>query len=76
MLDLVLNWGDFLYFPEDKSTYIPAFIKLCIMIIVCVIVFKVVRNISAKEAEKAKLIEQEMIKKHVNPSPKTEDKSE
>jgi hypothetical protein len=65
MTQFVLNWG-FLYIPEDKSTYIPAFIKLCIMVLVCVFVFKWLRKLSAKEAAKAELLEQEMLAKRVN----------
>jgi flagellar biosynthesis/type III secretory pathway M-ring protein FliF/YscJ len=66
MTQFVLNWGNFLYFPEDKSTYLPAFMKLLVMVLVCVAVFKLFRNISAKEAEKAKALEQDLLKKRVN----------
>ena len=56
----------FLYFPEDKTTYIPAFMKLLIMVLICVYVFKWLRKLSAKEAAKAELLEQEMLAKRVN----------
>lgn len=62
MTHLVLNWG-FLYFPEDKSTYIPAVIELLLIILLCVLVFRVFRKISAKEAAKAERLEQEMKSK-------------
>lgn len=65
MTHLVLNWGNFLYFPEDKSTYLPAAIELLLIIIFCVFVFKFVRKISAKEAAKAKRLEQEILNKKV-----------
>ena len=73
LTQIVLNWGNFLYFPEDKSTYIPAFIKLLLMVLVCVMVFKLFRKLSAKEAAKAELLEQEMLKKRVNTQKKLED---
>ena len=73
MTQIVLNWGNFLYFPEDKSTYIPAFIKLLLMVLVCVMVFKFLRKLSAKEAAKAELLEQEMLAKRVNTKQKLND---
>ncbi len=73
MTQFVLNWGNFLYFPEDKSTYLPAFIKLLIMVLVCVSVFKWLRKLSEKEAAKAELLEQEMLTKRVNAPSKLED---
>ena len=73
MTQFVLNWGNFLYFPEDKSTYLPAFIKLLLMVLVCVMVFKFLRKLSAKEAAKAELLEQEMLEKRVNTQSKLED---
>ena len=73
MTQFVLNWGEFLYFPKDKSTYLPAFIKLLLMVLVCVMVFKFLRKLSAKEAAKAELLEQEMIAKRVNAPSKLKD---
>ena len=73
MTQFVLNWGNFLYFPEDKSTYLPAFIKLLLMVLVCVMVFKFLRKLSAKEAAKAELLEQEMLAKRVNAPSKLKD---
>ena len=73
LTQIVLNWGNFLYFPEDKSTYIPAFTKLLLMVLVCVMVFKFLRKLSAKEAAKAELLEQEMLEKRVNKQRKLED---
>lgn len=73
MTQFVLNWGEFLYFPKDKSTYLPAFIKLLLMVLVCVMVFKFLRKLSAKEAAKAELLEQEMLAKRVNTQQKLKD---
>lgn len=74
MTQFVLNWG-FLYFPEDKSTYLPAIMQLLIMVLICVAVFRLFRKISAREAEKAKALEQEMLNKRVNNQAKLEDTS-
>lgn len=72
MTQFVLNFG-FFYIPEDKSTYLPAFIKLLLMVLVCVMVFKFLRKLSAKEAAKAELLEQEMLAKRVNTQQKLKD---
>ena len=71
MTQFVLNWG-FLYIPKDKSTYIPAFIELLLMVLVCVMVFRFLRKLSTKEAAKAELLEQEMLAKRVNTQQKLE----
>lgn len=56
MNHLIFNW-EFLYFPEDKSAYIPAFIQFVIMLVICVLVFKWVRRLANKQAEEAKVLE-------------------
>ena len=57
MTELVLNWGNFLYFPEDKSTYLPAFIQLAIMVLIAVLLFRWLRKFSTKQAEEAQKLE-------------------
>ena len=47
----------FLYFPEDKSEYIPAVIKLIIFMILAAFAMKWVINISKREEKKAKELE-------------------
>lgn len=44
----------YLYFPEDKSEYIPAFFSMAIFMIACVLTFIAVKKYSKKEEEKAK----------------------
>ena len=61
MNNLVLNWGNFLYFPEDKSTYLPAAIELVLLIVVCVLIFKWLRKNSAKQAAEAKRLEERAL---------------
>lgn len=52
--------GLFLYFPEDKSEYIPAFIKLAIMFIIAIFVIRFFIRISKKEEQKAKELEEKI----------------
>ncbi|TYR78756.1 hypothetical protein FZC66_18290 [Priestia megaterium] len=53
----------FLYFPEDKSEYIPAFIWMGIFTVGAVLAWRFVIVISRKEEQKAKQLEEEMIAK-------------
>ncbi|WP_453994186.1 hypothetical protein [Bacillus nitroreducens] len=50
----------FLYFPEDKSEYIPATIKLVICVIVAIIVFRLFIKHSKKEQAKAEELEKRL----------------
>lgn len=50
----------FLYFPEDKTEYIPALIKLVIMVVIAVVVLKLVVNFSKREEKKAKELEERL----------------
>ena len=61
MNNLVLNWGNFLYFPEDKSTYLPAAIELVLLIVVCVLIFKWLRKNSVKQAAETKRLEERAL---------------
>lgn len=54
---------EFLYFPEDKTEYIPAFLALAICILLAYIAFRIVRNYSRKQEEKMKAFEQQVLKK-------------
>lgn len=58
---LVLNWGDFLYFPEDKSTYLPAFFKLVLLVVIAVLLFMWLRKFSTKQAAEAKKLEERAL---------------
>ncbi|MFJ7827478.1 hypothetical protein [Psychrobacillus sp. NPDC096623] len=51
----------FLYFPEDKSEYIPVVIELAVLIIVCIFVFRWLQKKSKKDAEKAKVLEDKIM---------------
>ncbi|WP_108670705.1 hypothetical protein [Peribacillus acanthi] len=55
--------GLFLYFPEDKSEYIPAGITSFIFLVAAVITMRFIINVSKKEAKKAKELEDEILGK-------------
>ncbi|MBE3570355.1 MAG: hypothetical protein IMW92_09675 [Bacillales bacterium] len=54
--------GLFLYFPEDKSEYIPAAISMTIFFILAVIAFLLIKKISQKEEEKTRELEEQINK--------------
>ncbi|RFB15131.1 hypothetical protein DZB84_14610 [Bacillus sp. HNG] len=56
----------FLYFPEDKSEYIPAAIKLVICIIIAVVVFRLIVKHSKKEQAKAEELEKQIMNQDKN----------
>ncbi|WP_370294831.1 hypothetical protein [Rossellomorea marisflavi] len=49
----------FLYFPEDKSEYIPAGITMFIFMIAAVLTFRLIIRISKREELKTKKMEEE-----------------
>ncbi|MBO0958901.1 hypothetical protein J1P26_04085 [Neobacillus sp. MM2021_6] len=50
----------FLYFPEDKSEYIPAVISLTIFMIAAFFTMRFIMRISKREAEKTKALEEQI----------------
>lgn len=48
----------FLYFPEDKTEYIPAVITITIFTIAAFITFRLIAKHSKKEEQKAKELEE------------------
>ncbi|MEH7225887.1 hypothetical protein V7112_18910 [Bacillus sp. JJ1566] len=60
----------FLYFPEDKSEYIPAAIKLVICVIIAIFVFRLFIKHSKKEQAKAEELEKQLINQDKNNSMK------
>ena len=53
---MILNL--FLYFPEDKREYIPAFISLSIFAILAVITFIIILKVNKKQLAKANQMEE------------------
>jgi len=56
--------GLFLYFPEDKSEYIPAAISSFVFIMAAVLTMRYIIKISKKQEEKAKKYEEEWLGKN------------
>lgn len=54
---------EFLYFPDDKTEYIPAFIALAVCIVVAYLVFRWIRSYSKSQEQKMKNFEEEVMKK-------------
>ncbi|WP_246945774.1 hypothetical protein [Bacillus pinisoli] len=54
--------GLFLYFPQDKTEYIPAAFSFLIFMIMAVFVFRLIIKVSRKELNKQKEAEERMKK--------------
>ncbi|HYK72705.1 MAG TPA: hypothetical protein VEV44_06195 [Pseudoneobacillus sp.] len=59
LMNLVLSL--FLYFPEDKSEYIPAGITSLIFLIGAILTMRLIIKISKKEALKTKELEDKIL---------------
>ena len=55
----------FLYFPEDKSEYIPAAISFSIFFVFCVLTFLFILKVSKKESEEAKQLEEKLRRENI-----------
>lgn len=53
----------FLYFPEDKTEYIPALIMLLLFILLAFIVYKLIKKYSRNEEEKMKEFEEKVLER-------------
>lgn len=61
---LNLNWtvlALFLYFPEDKTEYIPAAISFSIFLVACILTMRFIIKKSKQEEEKTKELEERML---------------
>ncbi len=59
-------YAGFLYFPEDKSSYIPAALEFLAIFVLCILVFALVRRLSKKEEQKTKALEEYVLSKQQN----------
>jgi len=55
----------FLYFPEDKSEYIPAGITFAIFFIAAIFVFRYIIKVSKRESQKAEALEEQLRREKV-----------
>ncbi|MDI2586470.1 hypothetical protein OR571_04820 [Psychrobacillus sp. NEAU-3TGS] len=51
----------YLYFPEDKTEYIPVVIEFLVLLVICIFVFRWFKKKSARDAEKAKVLEEKIM---------------
>jgi hypothetical protein len=63
LLNYILNL--FLYFPEDKSEYIPAAITFTLFFIAAVLAMRLIIKISKRQEEKAKEFEEQLRKQNI-----------
>ncbi|ATP41547.1 hypothetical protein CSE16_16750 [Solibacillus sp. R5-41] len=62
MNQFLINFsGGFLYFPEDKSLYLPAAIEFAILMIIVFATYRWIRRIAARQAEKAQHLEKRAL---------------
>lgn len=62
MNQFLLNFsGEFFYIPEDKSSYIPAAIEMAILIIIVFAMYRWIRRIAARQADKAQHLEKRAL---------------
>jgi len=54
----------FLYFPEDKSEYIPAAITMSIFILAAILTFVLIKKVSKKQESKTKELEEQLNREH------------
>lgn len=60
--DLLIGFGNFLYFPEDKSEYFPAAISMSVFVLMAIGAFLLIKRVSKKEEEKTKHLEEQIQK--------------
>ena len=53
----------FLYFPEDKTEYIPALITLLLFILLAFVVYRIIKKYSRNEEEKMKDFEEKVLER-------------
>ena len=52
----------FLYFPEDKSEYIPAAISFAVFMVLMIFAFRWIRKNSKKQEAETKVLEDQILK--------------
>ncbi|MFB1082443.1 hypothetical protein [Jeotgalibacillus sp. JSM ZJ347] len=51
----------FLYFPEDKSEYLPAGLWLLLFVIMTYVTYKWIVRVSKRQADEAKKLEEKIV---------------
>ncbi|AQQ52724.1 hypothetical protein [Planococcus lenghuensis] len=60
----------FLYFPEDKSEYIPAAIEFIAVMVIAAFVFRWVIKKSKRDEQKTKELEERILRERKNQQPR------
>ncbi|RHW36832.1 hypothetical protein D1B33_10610 [Lysinibacillus yapensis] len=55
-------YSGFLYFPEDKTAYIPAAIEFLIILLLCIGAFMLFKHLSKKQEMKTKALEERVLR--------------
>lgn len=53
----------FLYFPEDKTEYIPAILMLLLFVLIAYIVYRFIKKYSRNEEQKMKEFEEKVLER-------------
>ncbi|MCR2823148.1 hypothetical protein [Lederbergia panacisoli] len=64
ILNSFVLYMPFLYFPEDKSEYIPAGITMSLFILAAILTFRLIKKISKKQEAKTKELEEQLNREH------------
>lgn len=59
----------FLYFPDDKSEYIPAVITMAVFLVIAILVFRLIIKVSKKQEEKTKNLEDQINRERQSEHP-------
>lgn len=66
IIDSFLLYMPFLYFPDDKSEYIPAFITMSLFIAAAILTFFLIKKVSKKQEMKTKELEEKINRERKN----------
>ncbi|GGE80173.1 hypothetical protein [Priestia taiwanensis] len=60
---------EFLYFPEDKTEYIPAALSLLLFFCGALLVFFYLKRVSSREMKKAQELEKKLQEQNIHMKP-------
>lgn len=60
----------FLYFPEDKSLYIPAVIEFIVVMVIAALVFRWIIKKSKRDEQKTKELEERILREREKQRPR------
>ena len=59
----------FLYFPEDKSEYIPAAFWMALFLLITILTFRWIKRVSKKQEEETRELEEEITRQRQQRKP-------